>query len=223
MPFVTLISLLIPALASAAPADELIARLIREAWAQGDIRVEWHGSAKAPAALADHDDWVLAEPRPRRLAGSLILTLERTDISGSTQRVVVSGTARVFGPGCTPTRLIAAGEPVTTAELRVVETEWTNLSGELVDLNALGSGYRAAHALVPGRPLIARDLKPIPLIKRGQNVKLSFEHGAVRVLLQGRALQDGAAGDVIAVAVQFERSRRLKGRVEPSGQLSLVQ
>ncbi len=209
--------LLCPVLLSAAPASERVAALLAAAWAPREVRVEWTFQGRVPATLEQHDDWQLSARRPPRLAGSLILMLERPG-----EKLCVSGTARVFGMALSPLKTIPAGQSVTAADLSAAETNLTQINGALLTDEHLATAALAAHALIPGRPLLTRDLKAAPLVHRGQTVALEKVEGVVHIRLVGRALRDGAVGDIIDVAVDLMRGKRFKGRVGADGRLHLV-
>jgi flagella basal body P-ring formation protein FlgA len=211
------IVLLCPLALSAAPATARVEALLAAAWAPRAVRVEWTFQSRVPASLEQHDDWQLSAHRPPRLAGSLILVLERPG-----DKLTVSGTARIFDTALSPGKTIPAGQPVTAADLSALETDVTQVNGELLTLEHLATAALAAHALVPGRPLLTRDLKAAPLVRRGQTVALEKIEGVVRIKLVGRALKDGALGEVIDVAVDLARGKRFKGRVGADGRLQLV-
>jgi len=215
-----LLALLAFAAASACRAGDLenrIASLIAEAWQPHDVRVEWRFSGRVPPALEARSDWEIAEPRPNRLAGSMILTLSGKDSQSRDKRVTVSGTARIFGKALTATRAIRAGEAMDSSVFIETEAEWTRLRSDPLDWSVFPTKKIAARALVPGRPLTAQDVKDAPVIARDQAVQVEYEDGAVKVKLRGRALQAGAVGEKIAVAVELEKTRRVEGIVAADG------
>jgi flagella basal body P-ring formation protein FlgA len=213
---------LFPACLWADPASAMIEKLITGAWAPQDVRVEWTFSEKTPAALTQHDDWQLAEPRATRLAGSMIVTIERRNENGVLQRLAFSGSARVFGSALTVKKRVNAGECLDSANVERIEAEWTRLNGQ--PLAALTSSVPqvAARALVPGRPILTQDVKAAPRIRRGQTVSLLYAEGNVHVRLNGRALQDGAAGDTISVAAHIGKSKSFTGTVTEDGTVLLT-
>ncbi|QDT47486.1 flagellar basal body P-ring biosynthesis protein FlgA [Symmachiella dynata] len=66
----------------------------------------------------------------------------------------------------------------------------------LTDPRAL-VGQQAVRALPEGRPLTERDIKRLPLIKRGDTVTVYSRFGAVSIKTVARAVQEGAYGDQI--------------------------
>jgi len=213
---------LLPVRLLADPASAMIERLIAAAWAPQAVRVEWAFNGKAPAALAQYDDWQLAEPRATRLAGSMIVTLERRDESGGLHRASFSGMARVFGPALTVKKRVDAGQPLDSANVVAIETEWTRLNGQPLPALTTSMPQVAARALLPGRPILTQDVKAAPRVRRGQTVSLLYAEGNVHVRLSGRALEDGATGDVISVAADLGRSKSFTGTVADDGTVFMI-
>jgi flagella basal body P-ring formation protein FlgA len=217
MRLAVVLALLLPCLARCEPASATLEMLLREAWSPLPVRVQWAFSGPLPTTIEQHSGWILAEPRPTRLAGAVIVTLERRLAEGGVERVAVSGTARVFGPSLSARSSIPAGALVDPAELDSSEAEWTCLNGEAAQRSQIIQPMQAARGLVPGRTIITRDLKPALVVHRGQPVDLQYADGSVRVILKGQALQNGAAGDRITVAVNMGTTRHFKGTVTKDG------
>jgi flagella basal body P-ring formation protein FlgA len=207
---------------SASASGNLMEGLIAEAWQPQKVRVEWTFSGKLPSILEQYTDWQLAQPLPSRLAGSLTLKLERILSDKKKEQVIVSGRARIFGESLTISQTIPSGQSLSVSYLDTTELEWTLLSSLAISVGFQCENARAAKTLVPGRVITESDLEPIPLVKQGQQVNLEFKDGAVRVVMVGRALHDGAIGDIIPVSVRLGRERRLQGRVQSNGLVQLV-
>lgn len=213
---------LMPAALWAGPAEATVEKLIAEAWAPQIVRAEWTFNMPAPSLLNSVSDWTLAEPRPTRMAGSVILVLQHIGSEKTVQRITVSGTARIFSQGWTARRSISVGQPVAMADLNFVTTELTNLNAALATDEDLILNPVAARMLVPGRPISVRDLKAVTRVHRGQMVELLCKDASVLVKLSGKAMQDGAVGDTIDVAVELGKTRRFKGAVDENGLVLLV-
>ena len=81
----------------------------------------------------------------------------------------------------------------------------TTVPGALTD-PAEVIGLEARVALFAGRPILPGDVGPAALIERNQTVALSFLRGPIAISTEGRALDRGAAGDVIRVMNVASRS-----------------
>ncbi|MDD5088583.1 MAG: flagellar basal body P-ring formation chaperone FlgA [bacterium] len=215
--FLALFALTTVSVCRAADPEATIASLIAEVWRPREVRVEWRFAGKVPPALEAEGRWKIAEPRPSHLSGSVILALSGLDSSPREQTVTISGTARIFGPSLLPIRTIRAGEAVDSSLFVAGEAEWTRLRSDVLDGSALRANRIAARTLIPGRPLTAADLKDAPVIERDQAVQVEYEDGAVKITIRGRALQAGAVGEKIVVAVDLEKTRRVEGIVAADG------
>jgi len=215
------IALFLPACLWAETPEQLVQRLIADAWSPQTVRVEWKFTSKVPADLARWHDWTLADPRPTRLAGTMILALDRKD-SNTTRKAIVTGTARIFGPSVMVKQAVASGQRVEISNLDSSEGEWTNLNGDAAQMSEFSIPKIALRALIPGRAILMRDIKGDKLIHRGQTVAVEYADGSVRVRIAGRALCDGSVGDMVAVSTDLVSSRRLSGTVNPDGTVELV-
>jgi len=77
-------------------------------------------------------------------------------------------------------------------------------------------GRELRHAATEGQPVRARDVIPPRLVMRGATVVMKIETPFMAMTTQGRALQDGARGDVIRV-INTRSNRTVEGVVEASG------
>jgi flagella basal body P-ring formation protein FlgA len=128
----------------------------------------------------------------------------------------------VFGSALTVKKRVGAGGPLDSANVEPIEAEWTRLNGQPLVTLTTSSPQVAARALLPGRPILVQDAKAAPRVRRGQPVSLLYVEGNVHVRLSGRALQDGATGDVISVAADLGKSRSFTGTVADDGTVLLT-
>jgi flagella basal body P-ring formation protein FlgA len=73
------------------------------------------------------------------------------------------------------------------------------LSGDYVLDIADLTGQAARRTLHPNRPIRSADLMPPIVVPKNKLVSMVYESGAMRVTAQGRAMDDGGAGDTITV------------------------
>lgn len=214
-----LLLLILPAVLQAGPAETIVERLIARAWLPDTVRVEWTFTGDVPEKLSNRSGWIIDSPLPERPAGSLIVRLRN---SGADEIVSVSGRAKVSGNCSTVSRRIKAGNAVGIEDLTVSELDLTNLRDCLLPVEAIREGCVAARMLIPGRPLCVSDVRPVPVVMRGNNVSLCCQSGLVTVRMTGRALKDGAVGETIPVAVDVGKKKRFKGTVCPDGTVSII-
>jgi flagella basal body P-ring formation protein FlgA len=110
-------------------------------------------------------------------------------------------------------RTLPAGTVITAADLRAVDGNRPGLSdpSEVI-------GLQTRITIHEGRPLQASLLQAPKLIARNQIHPLTFQHGALRIVIQARTLSDGAAGDVIRV-MNLESRATISAIVQPDGSL----
>jgi flagella basal body P-ring formation protein FlgA len=208
--------------AFASSAQTLMERLIADAWLPNQVRVEWTFSGPIPLQLEQSDEWSLTDPRPSHLAGSMNLKLKRTPPNKQTEQVLVSGRACIFGPSYTVKQSVPSGNQVYRSNVDRKELEWTLLSSPPITVSSFPESQVAVKMLIPGRPLSLNDIKPAPIVKRGQRVNLEYQNGTVKLTMIGRALLDGADGETIPVAVDLGKEKRFQGKVQASGLIQLI-
>ena len=81
-------------------------------------------------------------------------------------------------------------------------------------------GQEARVTLYAGRPVHEGDLGAPAVVKRNQMVRLVFQTGGITIHTDGRALERGAAGDVIHVMNMASHTTVL-GSVGPDGSVSV--
>lgn len=82
-------------------------------------------------------------------------------------------------------------------------------------------GKKLKNAVIKGSPFGIRDIETERLVKRGQNVEIIAQSGAVEIKTLGTALQDGAVGDIIRVKREGSGSSIMSGEVDASGAVIL--
>lgn len=82
------------------------------------------------------------------------------------------------------------------------------------------AGMAARRPLRAGDPLLATDLEKPRLVLRGEQVTLSYVRPGLTLSVRGRALSDGAAGDLVSVLNEQSR-RTVEGVVSGPGRVSV--
>ncbi len=77
-------------------------------------------------------------------------------------------------------------------------------------------GYETQVAVYRGQPIRAGDLGPPTLIRRNELIRLSFKAGAILLMTEGRALDDGAKGERVRV-MNLDSRRTVYGVVAGPG------
>lgn len=87
-----------------------------------------------------------------------------------------------------------------------------------IDDPALAIGKQTRVAIYEGRPVVAGALRAPVLVTRNQLVRVAFNSGPLRIETEGRALSEGAAGDVVRVMNLASRNT-ISAIVNPDGTL----
>lgn len=110
------------------------------------------------------------------------------------------------------TRTIRAQTVLTAEDMAMVAAE---IPGAVTD-PAQAIGLEARVTLYAGRPIHGADIGPPALVDRNQTVPLIFRSGGLSILTEGRALDRGAAGEVIRVMNLTSRTT-VSGTITPDG------
>ncbi|QBX33534.1 flagellar basal body P-ring formation protein FlgA [Paracoccus liaowanqingii] len=122
----------------------------------------------------------------------------------------------VAAGGLGAARTLPAGSVIAAADLTVIDTDRPSLTDPSAAI-----GMQTRITVYEGRPLHANMLRPPRLITRNQIVRLSFQRGALRIDTEGRALSDGAAGELIRVMNMGSRST-VSAQVMSDGTLAVT-
>ncbi len=91
-------------------------------------------------------------------------------------------------------------------------------------LNALSQaiGREARVVLYAGRPILTDDLAAPALVERNQTVTLIFNRSGLKISTDGRALERGAAGDIVR-AMNLSSRSTVNGTVTADGHIEIGQ
>ena len=132
------------------------------------------------------------------------------------KRRVVSGRAEVIRSVWTPSRSIASGDRIRESDLAETTVSAARAPrGAVFDKSEL-VGKEARRTLLEGRPVTQDAIGEPIVIRRNDAVALVFENASVSLRAKGRALEDGARGEVIRV-MNVDGVQTLDGRVVASG------
>lgn len=185
--------LALPALAFAADPRALIAEAVVARWpgeadGLGEMTVRF--STQAPVE-ADAVQSILWDPR----SGGFDAVL------ASGKRLArVQGVARMEEEIPVPARRIVAGETIAADDLTTLRVPSARLDGVLTDAD-LAVGKEARRALTPGRAIPAASLGDPLVIRRNQEVTISYRRGGLAITARGKALADAVAGGLVRVAL----------------------
>ncbi|WP_051248245.1 flagellar basal body P-ring formation chaperone FlgA [Inquilinus limosus] len=180
-----------PALAAdpkALIAQAVVARWPDEAGGLGEMTVRF--STQAPVE-ADRVETILWDPRSGGFDAVLAF---------GKRLARVQGVARMEEEIPVPARRITAGETIAADDLTSLRVPSARLDGVLTD-PGLAVGKEARRALTPGRAIPAASLGDPLVIRRNQEVTISYRKGGLAITARGKALGDAAAGAMVRVAL----------------------
>lgn len=149
---------------------------------------------------------------PKGLPSTVALIVS---VDGERQRVVTVGIGPHRSDVLVMTRAVRRGEPITLADVEAKKVEGLIPRGVLSDLSLL-IGKKTNRSLEAGEMLYANIVVSIPVIRRGDALKLISHRGSVNVEGSGLALNEGGIGDIIGVRVAWSR-KALDARVISAG------
>lgn len=150
---------------------------------------------------------VVRSVRVNRDSGRLDATLTLDDADSSRQDFSYQG--RVFESAETvvPTRDIERGEIVRAGDVRTVRLQKSQLISSGVSRPEKLIGMAARRRLGAGRQVRRSDIEHPRIVRRNDMVTITYRMGGLALHAEGRALADGARGDIISV--RNTRSRQV--------------
>lgn len=172
-----------------------------------DHRFTLHGVEEM--RIADGPWRVRVDGAPPRVGrGSVAIELSTAD--GSQRRFFVAVTREVRVAVLRSRAAIEANEAVRAATV-VPDTLWTDqrtvLDGAL-PTDAVDGSLTLRRSVPGGHVLLARDVRPTPVVRRGELVDWTVTRGSLQVRVTARSRGDGAIGDWILVESPFDRRLR---------------
>lgn len=138
-----------------------------------------------------------SQPAGARLTGHTSVAVRCPDSAEWT--VYVAAEIEIFGPALVTTRSLARGTALAAGDVKLVETELTQLGlGHLQRLEEI-QDMATLRALPAGTVLTPSMLKTPRIIRRGDRVTLVSDQGPIQVEMLGEAVNDGARGDRVRV------------------------
>lgn len=112
-------------------------------------------------------------------------------------------------------RTIRPGEVISIADVRLVASD---AAGALTSPEE-AVGMSARRLLVAGHPVRASDIGPPLLVRRNSLVPLVYARGGLTIRAEGRALSDGAEGDLVR-AMNLSSRQTVAGKVTADGSVA---
>lgn len=118
--------------------------------------------------------------------------------------------------GLVARRSISRGEKVGEADFELFPLESVSHRRYALSDPAEVEGMRARRNVPAGTPVRLSWFEAIPLVRRGEPVRMRFEDDGLRIEATGIAREDGYVGDLVRVQNASSRTD-VVGRVDPEG------
>ena len=105
------------------------------------------------------------------------------------------------------------------------DIEWVKLPATRVGRNIIGSetqlrGMSPRRPVRAGEPLRISDMEPPVVVKKGTQVDVIYKTGALTLTARGRALEDGAIGDIVRI-MNTRSNRTIEGTVSAPNTITI--
>ena len=180
----------------------------------------WLGLTVPEVEMHAAGEWEVVWARPRVLEpGRNLVTISLRE-GQRRRRLSVVAVAHVYARTAVPVSTVPRGQQPDPDAL---QWAWTDLAltdqGVITDPRAL-EGMMAARDLAPGETVSQRDLKPRPLVERGELVDLVVRRGGVSAVVRAECRQNGLMGETITVRNKLD-GRLVVARVAGPGVVTM--
>ena len=112
-------------------------------------------------------------------------------------------------------RQVKRHQVLRAADLKVEKTEITSFNGVFADPKEV-IGMRARRQVRAGQVLDSRYVEEVPLINRGDKVRIELQRGFVVITALGKALESGGAQESIRIK-NMATKKEIVGTVKSAG------
>ena len=200
-------------------ARQCIERLYADTDARLEIewvsrQTDWHPGGMVDSITVQYARNV----RPR---GQTTLRIEAWQHGRPIRRKSYAVFVRVFQPVLVSLTDIRAQQPLTLHQFTLAERDITRIKGEAATTLSAVSGMQSRRKIHKNDILTDALLMPTPLIQRGEWVTLVYDTPTISLEMEARALQNGAAGEIIW-CISSDKSRRYRARVQETARAVLI-
>jgi flagella basal body P-ring formation protein FlgA len=135
------------------------------------------------------------DPRSRRFSAVVVATVEGSGV----QRFRVAGQAFDVSEIPVVNRNVPAGDVIKEGDIEVLSVRADHLPrNAIVEVDQL-IGKSPKRTLHPGRPIIVTEVQAPVLVPKRSLVTIVYQRPRMTLTAKGRAMEDGAEGDVIRI------------------------
>lgn len=138
-----------------------------------------------------------------------------------TAQATITGHAQSVVDVPVPTRRMRSGDVIGPDDLVWIEVPSQRIRTDIALAEDELLGMSPRRTLPPDRPVRLSDIREPVVISRGATVQMRYVAGALNITALGRALQDGADGDVIRV-VNLDSSRTIEAVVDGPDRVTVL-
>lgn len=124
------------------------------------------------------------------------------------------------------THRMSPGDKITEADVDWVRVPAARVSQNIIDDTASLIGFTPRRSLRPGEPVRNSDVEPPRMVEKGSIVSVTYVLANMSLTTRGRALEDGAMGEIIKIVnprshrtIEVEVTGTSKAVITPIGPL----
>jgi len=143
--------------------------------------------------------WSVTWPQPRPLTPGRNLLTVMVDNGQHRRHLSVVAVLHSYALTARATAQVARGQATSTTAL---QWEWADLAQagpNVVTSEDALVGMVASRTIKPGETLANNDLKPQPIVNRGETVELIIRRGTIEAVVKAECRQDGLLGQLVSV------------------------
>jgi flagellar basal body P-ring formation protein FlgA len=124
--------------------------------------------------------------------------------------------SQAFAESVVALRTLPARTVIVADDITVVAAD---IEGAIASAD-IAIGQELKTTVYAGRPVRAQDLGPMAIVERNQIVALIYRSGPLTIAAEGRALEQGAEGDIIR-AMNLATKSTISGRIMADGTIQV--
>lgn len=145
------------------------------------------------------------------IAPSLDNPIKRQIVSGKVEQIIELPVL---------SRPLQNGQLISAADINWIELPAYKVQHDYVlSTNAL-VGMTSRRMIMAGEPIRQTEVIEPLLVKRGDSVRITYQEGPIQLISEGKALQNGARGDLIRV-VNYSSNRTIDATITQSGSVEV--
>lgn len=204
---------------------QAVERKIKDGGVHGGLELSFDRSDTEIALPADRSGkFDLAhfsyDPVGKRFSGEIVPEGGNGFSASQPSRLSVSGRVTVKRMVPVLAKRLEAGATIGAKDLDLIEVQDERVTGATLTEAAQIVGQELRRSMPAGEMLRENDVMAPRFVQRGMLVTMKFETPFLQLTAQGRALVDGAKGDVVRV-VNTQTNRLVEGVVEAPGVVSV--